>query len=402
MGEGQRREGFQQKLRASRAVNFDLTEEQQAFQDSVRAFAERHLAADALARAHDPKFPWDVARLMAGNSLFGLMLPEKDGGGGGTLLDAVLAIEQIAKVCPRSADVFQAGNFGAFRTLAEYATPDQKQRFFGPLLRGEKIAAVAMTEADAGSALTDLASACRPDGNGYRLSGGKVFTSNTEDAEIFLVYCRFGPGTDGIGSVIVERGMEGFRLGAPSRYMNGEDWCALYFDEVFVPPENVVLKDGGFRRQIAGLNVERIGNAARARALGEYCFAQARAHAEARTQFGRKLMEFQGLQWKFAEMRVALDAAQLLLYRAAVRADRGLPDAQDVAIAKYACNQAGWLAANESMQVMGGTGYSQDLLIEYCVRKTRGWMIAGGSLEMMKNRIAEGVFGRSFSQRSGR
>lgn len=382
-------------------MDFDLTEEQRAFQESVRRFAETHLAKDALARAHQEAFPWDVAKLMAEAGLFGLMLPEADGGGGGSLMDAVLAIEQIAYVCPRSADVLQAGNFGAFRTLAEYATADQKARWFGPLLRGEKIAAVGMTEPDAGSALTDLKSACTQDGNGYRLNGGKVFTSNTQDADIFLVYCRFGPGTDGIGSVILEKGTEGFTLGQPSRYMNGEDWCALYFDNVFIPPENVLLKEGGFRKQIAGFNVERIGNTTRARALGEYCFAQAKAHAETRAQFGRKLMEFQGLQWKFAEMRVALDAAQLLLYRAATRAERGLPSAQDVAMAKFACNQAGWMAANESMQIMGGTGYSQDLLIEYCVRKVRGWMIAGGSLEMMKNRIAEGVFGRPFSQRSG-
>jgi alkylation response protein AidB-like acyl-CoA dehydrogenase len=380
-------------------VNFSLTEEQRAFQDSVRGFAERHLAEGALARAHQPNFPWDVAKLMAEAGLFGIMLSAEDGGAGGTLMDAVLAMEQIAYVCPRSADVLQAGNFGAFRTFAEYATPDQKERFFGKLLRGETIAAVAMTEPEAGSALTELRSACTPDGTGFRLNGGKVFTSNTEDASVFLVYCRFGPGTGGIGSVLVERGMEGFRLGKPSTYMNGETWCALYFDDVYIPAENVLLGAGGFRRQISGFNVERVGNTTRALALGEYCFRQARDHAETRRQFGRQLMEFQGLQWKFAEMRVALDAAQLLLYRAATRGEGGLPDAQDVAIAKYACNQAGWMAANESLQIMGGTGYSQDLLLEYCVRKTRGWMIAGGSLEVMKNRIAEGVFGRSFSQR---
>jgi alkylation response protein AidB-like acyl-CoA dehydrogenase len=181
--------------------------------------------------------------------------------------------------------------------------------------------------------------------------------------------------------------------------MNGETWCPLHFDNVRIPPGDVLLREGGFRKQIAGFNVERVGNTTRALALGEYCFRQARDHAEARRQFGRPLAEFQGLQWKFAEMRVALDAAQLLLYRAASRGG-GLPDPQDVAIAKYACNQAGWMAANESLQIMGGTGYSQDLLIEYCVRKTRGWMIAGGSLEIMKNRIAEGVFGRSFPQRA--
>jgi alkylation response protein AidB-like acyl-CoA dehydrogenase len=382
-------------------VDFALTEAQRAFQDSARGFAERHLAAGAQERAHSEHFPWDVARLMAEAGLFGIMLPEADGGAGGTVMDAVLAMEQICLVCPRSADVLQAGNFGAFRTFAEYATPAQKERFFTPLLRGEAIAAVAMTEPDAGSALTELKTACTPDGDGgYRLNGGKVFTTNTEDASVFLVYCRFGPGTDGIGSVLVERGAEGFRLGKPSRYMNGETWCALYFDNVHVPADMVLLREGGFRRQIAGFNVERVGNTTRALAFGEYCFRQARAHAETRRQFGRPLMEFQGLQWKFAEMRVALDAAQLLLYRAAVNAGDGLPDAHEVAIAKYACNQAGWMAANESMQVMGGTGYSQDLLVEYCVRKTRGWMIAGGSLEMMKNRIAEGVFGRPFPQRA--
>lgn len=380
-------------------MDFELTEAQRAFQESVRTFATRHLAKDALARAHDPRFPWDVARLMAGAGLFGIMLPEADGGGGGTLMDAVLAMEQIAYVCPRSADVLQAGNFGAFRTFAEYATPWQKERYFDRLLRGEIIAAVAMSEPEAGSALTELRTACTPDGEGFRLNGGKVFTSNTEDAGVFLVYCRFGPGSNGIGSVLVERGAAGFSLGAPRRYMNGETWCPLHFDNVHIPPEMVLLREGGFRRQIAGFNVERVGNTTRALALGEFCFRQAKAHAETRRQFGRALMEFQGLQWKFAEMRVALDAAQLLLYRAATRAAHGLPDPQDVAIAKYACNQAGWLAANEAMQVMGGTGYSQDLLVEYCVRKTRGWMIAGGSLEMMKNRIAEGVFGRSFPQR---
>ena len=380
-------------------MDFSLSESERAFQESVRSFAERHLAAGALERAHDPRFPWDVARAMAAAGLFGIMLGEADGGQGGSLFDAVLAMREIALVCPRSADVFQAGNFGAFRTLAEYATPVQRERFFAPLLSGEKIAAVAMTEAEAGSAVTDLKTACTADGNGWRLNGGKVFTTNTEDAALFLVYCRFAPGPDGIGSVLVERGMEGLRLGTPSRYMSGENWCPLYFENVFIPPEMVLLKEGGFRKQMSGFNVERVGNAARALALGEYCFRKARAHAETRRQFGRPLAEFQGLQWKFSEMRVALDAAELLLYRAAVCAMDGLPDPGGVAIAKYACNQAGWLAANESLQIMGGTGYSQELLIEYCLRKTRGWMIAGGSLEMMKNRIAEGIFGRSFPQR---
>jgi alkylation response protein AidB-like acyl-CoA dehydrogenase len=172
-----------------------------------------------------------------------------------------------------------------------------------------------------------------------------------------------------------------------------------WFDNVYVPPENVLLREGGFKKQIAGFNVERIGNTARSLALGRHCYETAREWALQRKQFGKTLAEFQGLQWKFADMKVKLDAGQLLLYRAALNADRGMPSAEDTAIAKVFCNQAGFDIANEAMQIMGGMGYTTDTLIEWCFRKTRGWMIAGGSIEILKNRIAEGVFERSFSQR---
>ena len=380
-------------------MDFELGEERTMFRDSVRRFATRHLAGDALARAHRPGFPFEVAGLMAEAGLMGITLPEADGGQGGTLMDAVIAIEQVALVDPRAADVVQQGNFGAIRTLAEYATPDQKARHLPDLLAGRKVIGLGMSEAGAGSAVTDLATRAEPDGDGWRVTGGKVFTSHSAEADLFLVYVRFGPGVGGIGSVLIERGQEGFGFGEPNSYMNGEQWCALYFDNVRVDPENVLLGPGGFRKQIAGFNAERIGNAARARALGQFAFEAARTHALDRTQFGRPLAEFQGVQWKFADMLLALEAAQLLLYRAAVKADRGLPSAQDTALAKLMCNKAGFDAANEAVQIMGGAGYCVDSLVEYCFRKTRGWMIAGGSLEMMRNRIAEGLFERRFSQR---
>jgi len=380
-------------------MDFTLTEGQRLFADSVRRFAERHLAEGALKRAHTQGFPRDVSRLMADQGLLGITIPEDDGGQGGTLMDAVLAIESVAAVCPRSADVIQAGNFGAIRVLAEFGTAAQKERHLAPLLRGETLIAVAMSEPEAGSAVTDLRTAARPDGDGFRVSGSKVFTSHSPEADLFLAYVRFGPGTGGIGSVLIERGMDGFTTGQPVRFLGGDDWVQLYFEDVYVPPENVVLGPGGFKRQMAGFNVERIGNSARALALGRHAYAVARDYALTRRQFGRPLCEFQGLQWKFADMAMQLDAAQLLLYRAAVNADKGFPSAHETAIAKATCNQAGFQVANESLQVMGGAGYSQDTLVEYCLRRTRGWMIAGGSLEMMKNRIAAGVFERRFSQR---
>ncbi len=383
-------------------MDFALSEEQRMFADSVRGFAERHLAADALTRAHDSGFPFDVAKLMAEQGLLGVTFPESDGGAGGTVMDAVLAIQEIAMVCPRSADVFQAGNFGPIRTFVEYATEEQKERYLGRLMAGEIAISLCMSEPEAGSAVTDLVTTLTPDGNGYRLNGTKVFSSHSPEATVFLVYCRFGPGLDGIGSVLVEKGAAGFTQGKPSRYVGGDDWCQLYFEDVFVPEADIILREGGFRKQIAAFNVERIGNAARSLAFGRHAFEIAKKHAETRSQFGRTLSEFQGVQWKFAEMAAQMEGAQLALYKVATEAADRLPSAYDTAIAKYLCNQAGFFAANEAMQVLGGLGYTEESLVEYCWRRARGWQIAGGSLEMMKNRIAEGVFDRRFSQRAGK
>ncbi|WP_213736267.1 acyl-CoA dehydrogenase family protein [Bradyrhizobium sp. dw_411] len=381
-------------------MDFDFTPEQRLFADSVRRFAETNLAKDALKRAHTPGFPFDVAALMAQQGLLGITIPAEDGGQGGSLMDAVIAIEQVASVCPRSADVIQAGNFGPIRTFAEYATADQKSRFMGSLMAGKSAISLGMTEPEAGSAVTELRTMARAEGEEVILNGTKIFSTHSPDASVFLIYVRFAPGVDGIGSVLVERNTPGFAVGQPSGFMGGEQWCQLYFENCRIPAANVLLGPGGFKQQIAGFNVERIGNSARSLALGRHAFNLAREYATVRKQFGRPLCEFQGLQWKFADMALKLESAQLLLYRAATNAEGRLPSAYETTIAKLACNQAGFDVANEAVQIMGGLGYSEESLAEYCMRRTRGWMIAGGSIEMMKNRVAESVFDRRFDQRA--
>ncbi len=383
-------------------MDFRFTPEQEQFRESVRRFAEKNLAKGARERAHASDYPWEVAKLMAGQGLLGITLTEADGGQGGSLIDAVIAIETVASVCPRSADVVQAGNFGPIRVLAEYGTPGQKQKYLERLLSGESVISVGMTEPEAGSAVTDLQTTATADGKGFRVNGSKIFTTHSKYAELMLVYVRFGPGVDGIGSVLVDTKGPGVRFGKPSRFMSDEEWVQTYFENAFVPADMVVLKEGGFKKQIAGFNVERIGNTARSLALGRYAYEAARRWAMQRKQFGKLLCEFQGLQWKFSDMKIKLDAGQLLLYRAAANADKGFPSAEETAIAKAYCNQAGFEVANEALQVMGGLGYTQEELVEYCLRRCRGWMIAGGSIEILKNRIAEAVFERTFSQRAGK
>jgi len=383
-------------------LNFSLSPEQIDFQTSVRRFAEHHLKAGAVERAHSRDYPWDVAKAMAAQGLLGLTIAEEDGGAGGSLMDAVIAIETIASVCPRSADVIQAGNFGAIRVLAEYGTPFLKEKYLSRLIDGTALISVGMTEPDAGSAVTELKTSATRDGAGWRINGSKIFTTHGPHADFILAYVRFGPGTQGIGSVLIETSAEGVNMGKRSSFMSDEEWVEIHFDNVYIPDEQLVLGEGGFKKQIAGFNVERIGNTARSLALGRYAYEEARSWALQRKQFGRLLCEFQGLQWKFADMKIKLDAAHLLLYRAASNADTGFPSAAETAIAKAYCNQTGFDVANEALQVMGGMGYSRESLVEYCVRRCRGWMIAGGSIEILKNRIAESVFERSFSQRPPR
>jgi alkylation response protein AidB-like acyl-CoA dehydrogenase len=373
----------------------------QDFKRSIEAFAQDRLAPGARARAHSPDYPRETARLLAAQGLLGLSIPEQLGGQGAGLLAAVAAIQAVATGCPRSADIVQAGNFGPIRTFAEYATDGQRQRYLPGLLAGEQIIALGMTEPEAGSAVTELTTTATRHGGGYLVNGTKVFSTHSADADVFLVYLRYEPGLDGIGSVLIDRGGPGLTVGPPSRFMNGEQWCPLYFDACFVPDEQVLLRAGGFRKQISGFNTERLGNASRSIALGRYAFDEATEYLKSRRQFGRPLAEFQGLQWMFAEAAVKLESAQLLLERAAAAGDRdGLPSAFDTAMAKYAANEAGYFAADVAMQAMGATGFTDESLVEYCFRRTRGWRIAGGSVEILKNRIAEHIFGRRFDQRA--
>lgn len=195
-------------------MNFELTPEQRAFSDSVRRFGQAHLASGALERAHARGYPWEVARMLAEQGLIGILVKEEDGGIGGTLMDAVIAIQELAYSCPKSADIVQAGNFGAIRTFAEYASPELKARYLPDLLAGRTLLGLGMSEPEAGSAATELKTTATRDGDHYLINGTKVFSTHSADATAYLVYVRFGPGLNGIGSVIVDRDARACRWGS--------------------------------------------------------------------------------------------------------------------------------------------------------------------------------------------
>lgn len=379
-------------------MDFSLTAEQKALVDSVTKLAQREFGPTAF--THE-EFAFDSLKVLADNELTGMTLSTDVGGQGASLLDAVLVMMAITKVDPHSADAFQAANFGAIRQVANFGSETVVREVLPKLLAGEALVTAGMSEPDAGSALTDLRTTARYDGDEVVLNGQKIWNSHGPDATHSVVWCRFGPSSKEIGAVLVPFDAPGFSRGKRERHMSGESHCQLFFDECRVPKEYVLADQGALRKMLSIFGVERMGNASRALAIGELAYEMAVEHAKTRKAFGKDLCEFQGLQWKFADMKIRLDAARMLLFRAVSNADAGYPDATEAAIAKLHCNETAFYVANEAMQVFGASGYSQEFPLEYMVRRTRGWMIAGGSVEILKNTIASAIFGRRFDQRAG-
>ncbi len=379
-------------------MDFKLTEDQQMLQKMARNLSNEKFEPKAFTWEKSGEFPWENLKTLAQQGLIGITIPREDGGGGGTVFDAVLVIEQVAMVCPHTADLVQLGNFGAIRAVSQYGSKELKAKILPALLKGECTISTAMSEPDAGSAATDLRTKGEMEKDMVVINGSKIFNTNPH-ARYFLVWLRFGNDVKSSGAVVVERGTPGFSFGKMEKFMSGQSHCMLYFDNCTVARENVVLQGDGFRKLLFMFNVERAGNATRSLALAQLAFDRAVEYSKERSQFGRPICEFQGIQWKFAEMKMKLDASRLLIYRAVVNADEGRLSPVETAVAKAFTNESAFWVANEALQIMGGYGYSTEFPIEYILRRVRGWMIGGGTTEMMKNRIAEGIFDTHFSQR---
>lgn len=377
-------------------MDFHLTGEQRDLVDSVTQLATREFAAKAYTWEHHP---WENAKVLAANGLAGLVLPVEQGGQGAGLFEGLLALEALSKVCPHTADAFQAMNFGGIRQISQFGSERVIDEILPPLLSGDGLVTSGMSEAEAGSALTDLRTTATFDGDEVVVNGEKLWNTHGPDGTVHVIWCRFGDRTRDIGAVVVPADTPGFTKGPAERHMSDEEYCALTLEDVRVPRDYVLVSEGGLRKMMAIFNGARIGNSMRSVALATAAYELAVDHAKQREQFGKRLMDFQGLQWMFADMKIALDAARLLVYRAAANASAGRPDATETAVAKVFANEQGFMVANKALQIFGAMGYSKSMPLEYIVRRIRGWGIAGGSVEMQRSRIAAGVFGERISQR---
>ncbi len=385
-------------------MDFSLTEEQQALKAAARGFAQKELAPLALGiEASNEPLSYDMVKRMAAMGFLGINIPEELGGLGLSNLDALIVLEELAKVSSAVAFPAFEANVGPVHAIRHFAPEALKQRIVPAVCRGEMIVAVSMSEPDAGTALTDLKTRGVIDGDTVTVSGSKRWCSGGGHSDAYLVYTRLSdaPGAKGIGAVLLEKGMAGLSFGEPETLMGfrGVPSADIFLDNVKVPVGNIVVPAGGFAKLMEAFDLERCGNATMALAQASGALEDVLAYVQERQQFGKPLADFQAVQMKLAEMQMEVEAARLLIYRAAVNADKGLPSILDSSTAKCFANQIARNVTGNAVQMMGGYGYSTAYPMERRMRDAWGWGIAGGAIDIQKVNIASAMVGRRFDQR---
>lgn len=381
-----------------------MSPEQQALQDAIRRFTQKELAS--LAReleAKDESVPNSWMQRYAELGVLGVNLPEEYGGQGLGHFEAVLVLEEFAKISSAVAmPVFEA-NFGPMAVLAYFGSEKLKRKVLPRVCTGELIVAVSMSEPDAGTALTDLRTHAEIRGDKVVLNGSKRWCSGAGHADGYLVYARMSdePGAAGIGAIYVEKGTPGFTFGKREELMGfrGIMTADMFFDNATIDVENIVLPAGSFRKLMEAFDLERCGNTTMSVGLAAGALELVLRYVQERKQFGKTIVDFQAVQIKLAEMAMKVHAARQLLHRAVINAGSSFPTMLDSSMAKCFANEAVREVTSTAMQLMGGYGYSKENDIERMMRDGWGWGIAGGTMDVQKINIASALVGRRFDQR---
>lgn len=386
-------------------MDFSLSEEQLALQQSVRQFAQNELPEIARQVEADDEPPSiELRKRFAELGYLGINLDTEYGGAGMSHLDAVIVLEEIAKISIAVAFPIFESCFGPCLAISHFGNETMKNDILPKVCSGDIVVAVSMSEPNAGSALTDLTTTARVEDDKVVLNGSKRWCSGAGHSETYVIYCRMAdvPGAKAIGAVLVDKGTKGFSFGKRDHHMGfrGVYSADMYFDEVEVPLENILVPAGGFGKLMDAFDLERCGNTTMSLAVAQSAFDFVLEYSQQREQFGKPLVDFQGVQIQLAEMKMRLEASRLLLYRAVVNAQKGLPSIAESSIAKCFANETVREVTGKAMQLMGGYGYSKEFPIEQKLRDAWGWGIAGGAIDIQKVNITSAMIGRRFNQRA--
>ncbi|WP_310538746.1 acyl-CoA dehydrogenase family protein [Phenylobacterium sp.] len=373
-------------------MDFTLNEDQRAIEDAARVFAAEELAPNSARWDEDKHFPVDVLRKAAGLGFAGLYVQEDVGGSALTRLDASIVFEQLSYGDVPTAAFVSIHNMVSWM-IDQFGSDDLRQRYLPRLTSMELIASYCLTEPGSGSDAAALATTARRDGDSYVLTGSKAFISGAGTSDLYLVMARTGAaGAKGVSAFVVEKNQPGVSFGAQERKMgwNAQPTAQVNLDEVRVSEANRLGGEGeGFRFAMAGLDGGRINIASCSLGGAQLALDTAREYLLSRRQFGQALAEFQALQFRLADMATELDAARLMVRRAAAALDARDPKAtQYCAMAKRFATDTGFEVANQALQLHGGYGYLKDYRLEQIVRDLRVHQILEGTNEIMRVIIA--------------
>lgn len=377
-------------------MDFVLSKEQQMARALFREFAENEVKPLAEEVDETERFPEETVKKMAKLGMMGIYFPKKYGGAGADVLTYAMCVEELSKVCGTTGVIVSAHTSLCCAPIYEHGTEDQKMKYLPKLCSGEWIGAFGLTEPNAGTDASGQQTTAVLEGDHYVLNGSKIFITNAGYANVFVVFAMtdMSKGNHGISAFIVERDFPGFSVGKHEKKMGikGSSTCELIMEDCIVPKENLLGQEGkGFKIAMQTLDGGRIGIASQALGLGEGAVDEAVAYTKERVQFGRRISQFQNTQFQLADMHTRMQAAQFLVYSAAMKKEAHVPYSMDAAMAKLFAAEAASDVTRRAVQLFGGYGYTREYPVERMMRDAKITEIYEGTSEVQRMVIAAGL-----------
>jgi alkylation response protein AidB-like acyl-CoA dehydrogenase len=370
-----------------------IPEEQKMFRESLRSFIKREVIPF---QEQNPlkynEYPLEMVKLYSKLNLMGVNVPEEYGGLSGGTFDLFILLEELGR-----AGVFvpHPGHFGSTRLIALFGTEEQKQKYLPPIAAGETVAGYAQTEPDAGSDSSSMKTSAVLQGDSYLVNGSKCFVTGSPIAGVFVLMAKTDPTAAkqglGISALIVDGDSPGLSIGKIEKKMGGHSlpMADVIFEDCRVPKNNLLIAHGdGFKKLMRAFNVQRCANASVCLGKAEFAFDTALAYSRQRETFGKPICDHQGIQWMLADMAMRIKRTRLLLYDVAHKDSKGLNVAKEASMAKISANEDGLRVISDAMQILGGYGYMADYKLEAAYRDVRGNAMAGGTPQLLRNRVA--------------
>lgn len=370
-------------------MDFNPTEEQMLIASTVREFAEKEVGPIASEIEEEMRFPVELLPRMAAIGLMGMQVPEKYGGGELGSVSYAMAIEELARVSASVAIIVSVHNSLVLHPMLIFGSDAQKTRYIPDMVEGRKLGAYCITEATAGSDVSNESSLGVREGDRYVLNGEKLFITNGDKADVFFVMVRTSPGkgSRSLSAFLIERGTKGFNISEPLKKMglNASGTVSIKLDNCAVPADSMLGKEGdGMKIALSTLDGGRIGVGAQSLGIAQGAYEAALEYAKQREQFGRKISEFQGIQWMLADMATSIEASRLMLYRAAFLRDQGKDYSLAASMAKLFASETAASVADRAVQIHGGIGYIRGTPVERYYRDARITRIYEGTSEIQR------------------